>query len=437
MSEVNSQRNKYPETDPIASSRDGRRAPQANPNTPVQQGYTQSPAYQIPIAIPTNMVAGNPNYGNYAGSPNNYNTKQKHTNKLLIVGIIILALALISLAVAMLFVFKPFGLFEEEVNASAPSISEVETMFTESSFEEDMLKSFKYVNTEDMEDPSFKNTKVGEVMRSEAGNKDIYCEASSDVELRNNSITATTSLTMRMTYDKNSSTWKSSGVQTGNISGTPEGPADVAAIQNDILSLLRSYDSSVAAQFAGSEITNTSSLTKDGGQASFTLTKAGENGEEAKTCTVNTNVSWDDSRGWKVEITSVDGLEEQAAPQEEAPAEEPAPTTDQSSGTQTPSSSGGSGGGGSSSGQPTMLLVCYSGDLVQVPGVIEFEDSHVLLKTDHVIRVEFDNRVFITTYFELTGNGNWYRGEHTTVIGEISATGSLDKAPLVINVDYV
>ena len=84
-----------------------------------------------------------------------------------------------------------------------------------------------------------------------------------------------------------------------------------------------------------------------------------------------------------------------------------------------------------------MLLVCYSGDLVQVPGVIEFEGSHILLRTDHVIRVELDNRVFITTYFELTGNGGWYRGEHTTVIGEISATGSLGKAPLVINVDYV
>lgn len=380
------------------------------------------------------MAGGSPNYG---GSPGNFNGGAKHTSKLLIVGIIILVLALLSLAVAMLFVFKPFGLFEEEVNAEAPSTSQVETMFKESDFEDKILNGFQFVNTEDMQDPKFKNTKVGEVKRTDGGNKDIYCDSTCDVEVMNNSISASTTLSMRLTYDKESSSWKKGDVQIGNVSATPEGPADIMAIQESIPSLLRSFDSSVAAQFQGSEITNQSSLTKEGGTASFVLTKPAEGEGEAKTCTVNTEVKWNDSRGWQVTITSVDGIEEPEEPAQEEPApEEPTPEEPSSTNNgaaQQPSS--GSSGGNSGS-QPTMLLVCYSGDLVQVPGVIEFEGSHILLRTDHVIRVEFDNRVYITTYFELTGNGGWYRGEHTTVIGEISATGSLGKAPLVINVDY-
>lgn len=436
MSEVNSHGNRGQVSGSYSPVRGGSSASAAIPNTPVQQAYPQPSNYQVPIAVPTHMAGGSPNYG---GSPSNFNGGGKHTSKLLIVGIIILVLALISLAVAMLFVFKPFGLFEEEVNAEAPNVGQVEEMFKSSDFEKNMLSGFQFVNTENMQDPKLKSTKVGEVKRNDA-NKEIYCEASTDAEVANDSISASTTLSMRLTYDKDSSSWKDGGVQTGNISATPEGPADIAAIQESIPSLLRSYDSSVAAQFSGSEITSDSQLTKDGGTASFVLTKAAEGEGEAKTCTVNTEVKWNDSRGWQVTITSVDGIEEQPEePPEEQPApEEPAQNNEPAQQPSSGGSSGGNGGNGGNSGsQPTMLLVCYSGDLVQVPGVIEFEGSHILLRTDHVIRVEFDNRVFITTYFELTGNGGWYRGEHTTVIGEISATGSLGKAPLVINVDYV
>lgn len=435
MSEANSHENRSYTPGASTPAQSGRGMPQPNPNMPAQRAYSQPPTYQMPIAVPTNMAMGNPNYG---GTPGNFNPEKKRSSKLLIAGIIILILALVALAVAMLFVFKPFGLFEEEITAEAPSIGQVENMIKASDFEEKMLGHFQFVNTEGIQDPTFKNTKVGQVTRSNTGNKDITCEATSDVELHNNSITATTTLTMQMTYDKGSSAWKAGDVQTGNVTGKPEGPADIEAIQKDILSLLRSYDSSIAAQFANSEITNESALTKDGGTAAFTLTKTDATSGETKTCTVNTELEWNDSRGWQVKIASVDGLEAPEEPTEEPSGEQPADDSgSQNNGSaQTPSTGGGSGGSGSSSGQPTMLLVCYSGDLVQVPGVIEFDGSRVLLKTDHIIRVEFDNRVYITTYFELTGNGGWHRGEHTTVIGEISATGSLAKAPLVINVDY-
>lgn len=403
------------------------------PKAQVYHAYSQSSSYQMPIAVPTNLGGGS----GYGG-PGNYNGGQKPTSKLLIAGIIVLVLALIALAVAMIFVFKPFGLFEEEVNATAPTIGEVEALFEEGDVEESMLSRFTYVNTEDLEPLVLKNTKVGEVNRNNSGNsKEIYCEATADAEVRNNSITATTTLTMRLVYDKDSGSWRSNGVQTGNVTGTPEGPADITAIEKNIPALLRSYDSAVAADFSNSEIASEANLTKEGGTASFVLTKPAEGDGEAKTCTVNTEVTWNDSRGWQVDITSIDGLDStDQVPDEPAP-EEPTPAdsgANSSGSTQPPASSGSSGG---SSGQPTMLLVCYSGDLVQVPGVIEFEGSRILLKTDHVIRVEFDNRVYITTYFELTGNGGWYRGQHTTVIGEISASGALGKAPLVINVDYV
>ena len=84
-----------------------------------------------------------------------------------------------------------------------------------------------------------------------------------------------------------------------------------------------------------------------------------------------------------------------------------------------------------------MLLNCSTGDLVEVPGVIEYRDNRVLLRSDYTIRVVLDGRTYITNYFELTANTFVVtNGAHVSVIGEISATGTLPQAPLMISLDY-
>lgn len=377
-------------------------------------------------------------------------------------GIIILVVALIALAVAMLFVFKPFGLFEDPLDIDSPTMEQVSDVFMESDAEQSALSRFQYVNTENMDDPIISNVSIGELAQNDSGNKDVYCDATANATYQNDAIVAKTTLTTRLTYNKTNGEWVSNGVRTGDVEAEPIAGPDMEEIKDNIVSMVRSYDSNVGTDFNNSEVSTDANLGKNGGAASFVLTKKDSaEGDESSTCTVNTNIEWSDSRGWLVEIISIDGLPE-PEPEPEAPAEEtpatetpaeeppaassssaastatnpPASSSNSGSGSSGSSGSSGNSGSSSSSGQPTMLLRCWTGDLVQVPGVIQFEGSHILLRTDHVIRVEFDNRVYITTYFELTGNANLVNGQHVTVIGEILATGTLDKAPLVINLNY-
>lgn len=393
---------------------------------------------------PPRMMAPAP-----VGMPNpqfNNQGPKKKSNKLLIVGIIILILALLALSIALLFVFKPFGLFEDEVNADPPSSSQVEEVFKGFDVEDSITSKYQYVNFDDLSSPKYSNIQIGTVTRNETGNKDLYADCTADVSVENDFISAKTKLSTRMTYNKDTGSWSDGGVRAGEVTAEPEGPPDMDAITENIVSILRSYDSDLESKFKDSTVTTDAKLTKSGGDAAFVLTKKDSATGEDATCTVNTKIEWSNNRGWVVNIISVDGIEEDEPeppatveqPAAQQPTETPQETTpsSNSSTSQTTPPANNSGSSSSSSGQPTMALVCYTGDLVQVPGVIEFEDSRILLKADHIIRVEIDRRILVTQYFELAGNGGWRRGEHVTVVGEISQTGTLSKAPLVINVDY-
>ncbi len=396
--------------------------------------------YPLPVAVPARAVASSGFYGQGPG--------KKKKNSLLIAGIIILIIALIALVVALLFVFKPFGLFEDPLNVDPPTTEQVMAAFSKEEVEKGILSRFQYVDTEDMDEPVFSNTTVGNLAQNETGNKDVYCDATTDVVYQNDSLSAQTTLTTKFTYNKSTGEWVDSGVRPGDVKSEPLAGPDMEAIQENIISMLKSYDPSLGAKFSDSDVSTEASVGKDGGDAAFVLTTKAAEGETAQSCTVNTNIKWSESRGWVVEIKSIDGLPEE--PSAEQPSASSSSSSSSSSSasssastvTPPPSSSAGSSGGGSGSGgsgntgQPTMLLRCWSGDLVQVPGVIQFEGSHILLRTDDVIRVEFDNRVYITTYFELAGTANWVNGQHVTVIGEISASGTLGKAPLMINLNY-
>lgn len=281
-------------------------------------------------------------------------------------------------------VLDPLGMFNGISNVEKPTEQEVEQVFSSADdIDEQVLSNFNYVVTEDLEETTFESISVGEVQQNES-TKQIYSDATAQAKFKNEYIEAVAQLSVRMVYNKDNSTWSGEQVQVGDAKGEPLGPPDMEAIEGNIMNILRTYDSDLASTFADSEIKVDAAVSEAGGDAVFTLTKPQE-GADPLNCTVNLKISWSDTRGWLVNIESVEGYEkpnENPQPPAENTAEPANNTTTEPPATNTqpnnPSSGGTSQGGssGSNSNNPTMLLVCYSGDLVQVPGVIEFDTDH-------------------------------------------------------------
>ncbi len=343
--------------------------------------------------------------------------QKKKGNRLLIAEIAICLLAIIALiATLALLHFKPFGLFQDPA-PSAPSSYEVEQAFSTATIPDPDLRSYKYIKRD-----GFKSVELSEFSASEVQSNDNNtwkCTGSATASEENESVSVEETLSMTMNYTNGN--WQGSTPTIGSMSVTPLAPAELKEIEGDIQNILRAYDSEAAALFINATVTSEASLTTSGGTIVFHLSKD-DNGT-TRECTLNCDVSWKDDTGWNVEVKSATGLDDEGTP------------TDTSTENQTPSQSDTSDV--SQSLQPTMLLQCYSGDLVQVPGVIQIQNNGtILLKTDDVIRVEFNDRVYITTYFEIRGVGSLTNGRHMIISGAISANGNLPEAPLVINMDY-
>ncbi len=358
--------------------------------------------------------------------------QKKGAPKLLVVAMILCVLALAVLAAILVFVLMRG---QDSVPAPAPpQVSEVESAFESAKIDPPTLSGYMYISTEGFSEPKLSQYSVGSVTEDASAKGAFTCEGKAEAEFQNEFVKAIVPLTVRLTHAAESTSWVPGGVDEGKPQVTPTGPADLEAIQANLQNILKDYNQEVANQFVGADVQPEASLNTQGGTIAFHLSKA--EGDQVKTCTVNADVSWGDS-GWKVTITEVTGLDQ---PVEEQPAEQPSeevvePTPDDSA-----SNSGndsGSNNSGSSELRPTMLLECWSGDLVRVPGTIQVQQNgSVLLRTDDVILVRFNGRDFITTYFEITGSGTWQNGQHVILDGAISATGSNPVAPLVINTSY-
>lgn len=410
----------------------------AQPTQPFEYGIRQ-PQQQLPVAIPAQPI--NPTQS-YAAQQAYAQMSSKRGNTALIVGLILAIVAILALAGAAFFFLDPLKLFDNSIQVDSPSQNAVESAYKDSADEikTQITEPFQYVNLDNLSDPKFSSISVGEVKYTD-NNTEAHCDTSAVAKVQNDSIAAECSLTMQMDYDKEKGEWKAQSVRIGDPEAVPMGPPDMDKITEGIFTILRAYDSAAALTFSGSEVTSESALSNDGGTAKFVFTKTDEATGEPKTCSITTSIDWSKQKGWQVTVDSSEGIKEDETQNQEAPAEE-TPQQPQASGDGSSSSGGGSSSsgssssGGSSANNPKWQLVCYSGDLVQVPGVIEFDGSSILLKTNDLIKVVYNGQVFLTNYFELTGNGGWYRGEQTTVIGEISAGASSSKAQLVINVDY-
>ncbi len=388
--------------------------------------------------------------------------KSKKKSKLLFAGIIACIAAIVILILTLLAMyFKPFGLFAEEFTVDPPSSTQAQKAFETTKLPEPELGAYKYIDSSDLEQTYLGEYKVGEVEYSGSGDaREAKCEVSALAVYENSSVEVEQHLFLGMTYNKASEAWENGTIRNGNLEVTAVGAPDVEAIVESFPNILKSYDPQLAAMYLNAEIVEESSLNNEGGTMVFTLTKTNEDASTIS-CTANADVSWSTNSGWNVKITSVSGdLGDQGAEGEnpdaanqQPPANEGQPQGGNNNNGGSSGSSGGSGSSGSNrpsqetqttiittrpeGGETYMQLVCYSGDLVEVPGTVQFDSSgRILLKTDAQIHVVFNGATYNTDYFEIIGSGNWTNGKHVVVIGSISATGSLSQAPLVINTYY-
>ncbi len=382
----------------------------------------------LPIAVPA------PDYHPVAGgvNPSGPQPKQpKKHNGLLVVGIIVCVIAAAVLAFAIYYLTN----HADEPKVDAPSSAVVEEAFAQANISSPALDSYSYIDTEGLDDPEISSVQVGEVTSNGTGDaQKISCSTTAQATFQNDSVRVEQTVQMPFTYNKSSSTWEAGkpSAQSSSEHVSPTGPVDIEALQEALPELLKAHDENVAAQYEGAEIAATADVTVNGGEITFALSKADANGANMQT-DVNVSVVWDNSKGWVPTINWVG----------QPPADESGEGEGEGEGDQNSSSSASTeanGGNGNAQNPPSdgeMLLNCSTGDLVEVPGVIEYRDNRVLLRSDYTIRVVLDGRTYITNYFELTANTFVVtNGAHVSVIGEISATGTLPQAPLMISLDY-
>lgn len=399
------------------------------PTGPMPQGPMQStpaPAPTLPVAVPgpdyRPPIAGGIN-------PSGPGAKEpKKRNGLLIFGIIVALLAAIVLVIALIYVtMRSQG---EPLEVEAPSTATMQAAFEEAKIEPSNLSKFAFIDTDGLDDPEIDNVRAGSVTYG-SDRRSATCDATADATWENDSVNVEQTVRIPFTYDTSSNSWQAgkATAQSTDQKVTPTGPANIEAIQTALPNMLEEYDPEIAKQFTSPEIAATANLDKSGGEITFALDQL--NADESHTQTdVNVGVVWEDGKGWKPTINWVGEIQggEQA---EEGTEGENAEGADQGGG-QGGTVNPGVGGNGAE-----MLLTCTTGDLVEVPGIIEYRDNRVLLRSDYTIHVVLDGRTYVCKYFELTANTFVVtNGAHVSVVGEISATGTLEQAPIMLNLDY-
>lgn len=365
------------------------------------------------------------------------------------ISVILFATILILLA----YIFKPFGLFQTQIDVNQPSQLQVQAAFNSTDIPSPTVTRFKYVDTSDLVMESIDQFESTEVEHGKSkGSPTATSEGRAVAHYRNSHISLDQQLATPLSYEPNSGKWTAGDPVEESVTATPMEAADANAIEDDIVSILKSHNSAVGAMYADADVSSDATLNLDGGTISFTLTKPLD-ASTSKTCVVDTSVSWDQYSGWNVSVNELSGdidvteeSSQTAAADSSAGSSEPATAQAgdngegaiASSAEATTSNAVASNASSTSNAGPyggaTLYLECYSGDLVEIAGTVQFDQSgSVLIKSDARIAVILDSSTYITDYFEITGSNSFSNGQHLSIVGSISATGKLTQAPLVLN----
>lgn len=402
----------------------------AMPQAPIQQPPAPKTA-TLPVAVPASEyhpVAGGVNPATPGGGK-----PKKKRSALLIVGIIVCLLAAAVLGATLFYILnKP----AEQLDVQQPQMAMVQSEFDSSNIQPAGIAAYAYID-DSFDNPEISDISIGNVNYNNDRTQ-ATCTATAKALFENESVSVEENVEMPFTYNTSTKQWDAgrANAKSDNIKVTPVGPPDIEKLQVAIPDLLREYDPNIGSVFENADIVADGDLDENGGEITFNLDKLNSNDTHTQT-SVNVGVVWDSKQGWVPTINWVGEITGEMPESTEQPNGEGGNGNENA---QTPSSSSAGTNAGNNNGGnngPSMVLNCATGDLVEIPGVIEYRDNHVLLRSDYMIRVYLDGVEYTCNYFELTANQYVVTvGAHVAAVGEISATGTLPQAPLMINMDF-
>lgn len=352
--------------------------------------------------------------------------KSNTHKRLLIIGIIVFVIAIISLGVVLMMRFDVFSLFDE-FTAAPPSENLVQSTFEEAALPEPDLSDFNYIEPDPLTEKSLGSYKINEVEYTGSGSsREALCEIGANSIWESKSLRVTEPLSMIMTYDKSTAKWNTGNIRSGSLTAKSLAPPNVDLILKNFHNILKTYDPEIAATYLNAEMTQESNLNNEGGSMVVTLRKNNAENQQVS-CVANTDVSWSETTGWVVKVTSVTGDTNGVAPE--------TPTIEKATGSVAIGSPA-ENSGQAASGNFWEFPDVPSGTLITgIKGTIQFSDTgKILLNTELPVKISIDGTEYTVNTIELVGSGHLSSGEVYTATGTITANGQLEGVPLVINI---
>lgn len=309
----------------------------------------------------------------------------------------------------------------------------------EATMEPPDLSQFAYVSAEGLTGPRFSDVNVGEIvlrdslfdslLAGEAGAApddafSSYRVVSAYAEWRSSYIDVRRFVVQRFVLDNDESSWETTTSELGAVQVTPLRAPNVREFQDDLLPILRFYNSRLAESFADAHVSiSADHLDAEGGTFEATFSK--DLGSSVASCAVTFAVEWSDAHGWLVTVESVDDsgagpLEAAEAGSDVAIAPQPLTVTDNPS-------------------EPTQLLACHEGDLVSLHGVLELRENQFVLRTA-LTEVKIAGRVYAVPGFVINAPNQALSsliGQEASIEGYISVANAFEDLPLSVMMSSV
>lgn len=282
-----------------------------------------------------------------------------------------------------------------------PSQSTVEADFKKVS--PPAYDSLKYLKETTASNPDVKNVKIGRVVTSTGeGSSGYICDASAEVTFSNESITSTSKMRIKYTYNSLLHSWSAGQSEIESSNYHPNSGPDADKIEEDAMTLLEEYDADSAAKMEGASTSREGELGDDGGELTIIFTKpgAGANGGNLVK-TMKVRVGWSEVSGWVASVTWL-GTTGETLSDDVIKKEKEAQET-------------------------TMQLAVSSGAYVQLTGNI----SGNTLTTNAVTRYTIDGIDYVTNQIALTGNTSSLAGQTS---GAVNGTLSVVNGVVTLTV---
>ena len=297
-----------------------------------------------------------------------------------------------------------------------PQESQVQTDFQKNA--KANFDTLKYISDTSSGTPAVENIEVGRVVTNSGEVQVGYsCEVTADVKFSNSSINSTSKMRMKYAYNSLMRTWESGEITTEQANYRPNSGPDMQKIQDDAINLLSAYDESVATTMSGASCTRSGDISKDGGEVTLTLTKAGAGSDGADLVKgMTTKVEWSELSGWVASVSRVttsgvlsEAEEKRRKEEEEAKKKEEEEKKKQEEEAKKKEEAS----------EAVMELTCSSGTFVQLTGSV----SGTTLTTE-MTKYVIDGQQIVTATVNLTGNTSSVSGSSAaTVNGYISVSG--------------